>query len=279
MADYRCTSAQELLTNTKVPIKVVENDIDVVHDMVYVMLEEIRKNNALGKKTVFIVPVGPVGQYKRFASIAMHEQLDLSNLYIINMDEYLTDDGEWIAYDHPLSFRGFMDHDFYDLLTGPCFIPEDHRIFPTPGKEEEIQKKIDELGGVDIAFGGIGIMGHIAFNEALDEEEEMSNEDFANLPTRVLNLTKETRTINSVTGLGGYIDGIPKKCITIGMKEILGARKLRFYMNREWHRGIIRKICLGPVTGHVPASFFQNHPDALLTMAEHVTYPPSGLLR
>ena len=133
MADYRCTSAQELLTNTKVPIKVVENDIDVVHDMVYVMLEEIRKNNALGKKTVFIVPVGPVGQYKRFASIAMHEQLDLSNLYIINMDEYLTDDGEWIAYNHPLSFRGFMVHDFYDLLTGPCFIPEDHRIFPTPG--------------------------------------------------------------------------------------------------------------------------------------------------
>jgi len=62
-------------------------------------------------------------------------------------------------------------------------------------------------------------------------------------------------------------------------REILSARKLRFYMNREWHRGIIRKICLGPVTGHVPAGFFQTHPDALLTMAEHVTLPPSGLLR
>lgn len=279
MTDYRNVTIDELLEKTKIPLEVLDTDDDIYYDMVREMMNEIRKNNADGKNTVFIVPVGPVFQYRRFARLANLEQLDCSNVYIFNMDEYLTDDKEWIPEEHPLSFRGFMKHDFYEKLEGAAVIPEDHRFFPEPGKEDEIWKRIQELGGVDIAFGGIGIKGHIAFNEALDDDEEMDNETFRNLGTRVLELTKETRTINSVTGLGGYIDGIPHYCITIGMKEILSARKIRFYMNREWQRGIVRKICLAPVSGHAPATFFQEHPDAKLCIASYVTPPPSGIIR
>ncbi len=279
MEDYRNLSREELLARTKIPLEIVETDMDIYYDMVREMLTEIRKNNALGKNSVFIVPVGPVFQFRRFARLANMEKLDCSRVYIFNMDEYLTDDGLWIPQDHPLSFRGFMNRDFYALLEGPSVIPESHRFFPEPGKEQEIWEKIQELGGVDMALGGIGIRGHIAFNEALDETESMDNETFKALPTRVLELTKETRTINSVTGLGGYIDGIPRLCVTIGMKEILSARKIRFYMNREWQKGIVRRICLGEVSGHAPASFFQEHPDAKLTITEYVALPPSGIIR
>ena len=101
-----------------------------------------------------------------------------------------------------------MQRELYDRLEGPSVIPEENRIFPEPGKEKESWARMQALGGVDVSLCVIGIRGHVAFNEALDETEEMSNEKFRQLPTRVLPLTKETRTINSVTGLGGYIDGM-----------------------------------------------------------------------
>lgn len=279
MVNYRNTSIDELLKKTKIPIEVLDTDDDIYYDIVREMMNEIRKNNINHKKTVFIIPVGPVFQYKRFARLANIEQLDCSEVYMFNMDEYLTDDKEWIPIDDPLSFRGFMEREFYSKLEGAAYIPQEHRFFPEPGNEKFIWDKIQELGGVDIAFGGIGIKGHIAFNEALDDDEYMSNDEFRLLPTRILSLTKETRTINSVTGLGGYIDGIPRWCITLGMREILSARKIRFYMNREWQRGILRKICLDEVSGHTPATFFQEHPDAKLCVASYVTLPPSGIIR
>ena len=57
----------------------------------------------------------------------------------------------------------------------------------------------------DCCFGGIGINGHLAFNEPPEPGEQISADAFAALPTRVLTLSRETRTINSVT-VGGEID-------------------------------------------------------------------------
>lgn len=279
MGNYKNVTIDELLDKTKIPLEILDTDDDIYYDIVREMMEEIRKNNSKGKNTVFIVPVGPVFQYRRFVRLANMEQLDCSNVYIFNMDEYLTDDKAWLPEDDPLSFRGFMNRELYSKLKGAAFIPPEHRFFPEPGNEAFIWEKMQELGGVDISFGGIGIKGHIAFNEALDDDESMSNEEFRQLPTRILYLTKETRTINSVTGLGGYIDGIPHWCITLGMKEILSAKKIRFYMNREWQRGILRKICLDDVSGYAPATFFQEHPDAKLVVASYVTPPPGGIIR
>ena len=82
---------------------------------------------------------------------------------------------------------------------------------------------IDELGGVDIAFGGIGINGHLAFNEAQDE---LTADEFAALHTRVLTISRETRTSNAIGDLNGAIDAMPRKAVTIGMAEILGAKKI-----------------------------------------------------
>ena len=56
-----------------IDFKVVENEWDVYFDMALVMLDEIMKNNAAGKKTVMIVPVGPTQQYPIFAKLVNHE--------------------------------------------------------------------------------------------------------------------------------------------------------------------------------------------------------------
>ena len=52
--------------------------------------------------------------------------------------------------------------------------------------------------------------------------------------------------------------------VTIGMKEILGARKLRLGVFRDWHRAVCRRAAYGEVTAAFPATLAQNHPDALL---------------
>jgi len=271
---YEHVSREELLAKTKIPIRVLETEDDLYADMAGLMLRQIERSNASGTNTVFIVPVGPVGQYRLLAEQVNKAGTDLSRVYFINMDEYLDENDQPIPADHPLSFSAFMDREWYDRVD----MPRENRIFPRPGGEPEIAAAIERLGGVDIAFGGVGITGHIAFNEPPETDEAVTDEQFAMLPARALSLTRETRTINAVTAASGYIDYIPRRCITVGMREILSARRLRFYMNRTWQKGIVRKIALGPVTRFAPASFLQTHPDALLTIASYVAEPPVGQL-
>ena len=153
-----------------------------------------------------------------------------------------------------------MDRIFYNLIDDELNVPLEQRIFPDPNNTEFIEKLIKEKGKLDLCFGGVGINGHYAFNEP--PEGEMSNEDFVNLPTRVLDISRETKTINAYMNCGGDLEGIPKKCITVGMREIFMANKIRMCMPRDWNAGALRKILHGGVTCKVPCSLFQSHSDA-----------------
>ena len=128
-----------------------------------------------------------------------------------------------------------------------------------------------ELGGVDIAFGGIGINGHLAFNEAQDE---LTADEFAALHTRVLTISRETRTSNAIGDLNGAIDAMPKKAVTIGMAEILGAKKIRLGVFRDWHRSVIRQTAYGEVSAHFPATLIQRHPDAMVLVNANAAKQP-----
>ena len=81
-------------------------------------------------------------------------------------------------------------------------MPEEQRVFPDPENVEYIPQLIEKLGGVDICFGGIGINGHVAFNEA---DASLSNEEFLAQKTRVLDITKETRTANAIGDFNGAL--------------------------------------------------------------------------
>jgi len=164
-------------------------------------------------------------------------------------------------------------------LLDPTLAPPPHqRVVPDPREPRAIQQLIDSRGGVDACFGGIGINGHLAFNEPPEPGQDVSAETFAALPTRALSLSRETRTINSVT-VGGEINLIPKRAITVGMKEILGTKRLRFYCNRPWQSSVIRRALHGPLTPACPASFLRLHLDASVTLADYVAAVPDIRLR
>jgi glucosamine-6-phosphate deaminase len=278
MPAYLDVSPQRLGVGTPVRVRVLGDMASVARDMAEVMLEEIARAARDGRNATFIVPVGPVDQFPILADMINRQHLDVRGVCLINMDEYLSDEDRWIDADHPLSFRGYMNRLFYDRLNPELAPRAENRVFPDPFDCGAVQKIIDKRGGVDVCFGGIGINGHIAFNEPPEPGDEVSNDAFAALPTRVLSLSRETRTINSVT-VGGETAVIPRRAVTVGMNECLGARKLRFYCNRPWQSAVVRRVLHGPVTAACPASFLRQHGDAEIAVADYVAAKPEIRLR
>ena len=164
-----------------------------------------------------------------------------------------------------------MNECLYAQIDEDLIKPEDHRIFPDPEKLDEIPNKIKELGGVDIAFGGVALNGHIAFNEP---QPHLSVDEYKELSTRIVELSAETRIKDAILSRGGAVETVPTKAITIGIKEILGAKKIRLSMMLDMQRAVIRKACLGEASSDCPVSLIQNHPDAALMVAKTVTEKP-----
>ena len=275
---YLDVAPTKLGDGTPVRVRVVGDMAAIALDFAEVLLREIRDGAKRGRGATFIVPVGPVDQFPVLAEMINKDRVDCRDVCLINMDEYLTDEDRWIDIEHPLSFRGFMNRLFYDRLDPELAPKSANRVFPDPFDCAAIGKLISSRGGMDVCFGGIGINGHIAFNEPPEVGETVSNEQFAALPTRVLSLTRETRTINSVT-VGGEMAVIPKRAVTVGMKECLGARKMRFYCNRVWQSAVLRRVLHGPITAACPASFLRTHPDVEIGVADYVAAKPEIRLR
>lgn len=112
-------------------------------------------------------------------------------------------------------------------------MPKDQRIFPDPDDLTYIPALIERLGGVDMVFGGIGINGHVAFNEA---DGTLSQEEFLAQKTRVLKISPETRAANAIGDFNGALEDMPSYCVTVGIHEIAHAGKIRLGCFRNWHR-------------------------------------------
>jgi glucosamine-6-phosphate deaminase len=273
LPEYLSIPPQELGRDTPVHVEIVGDMEDVARHFGQALFDEI----AAKADVTMVLPVGPVDQFPLLAAMINQARLDCREVTIINMDEYL-DGEEWIAIGHPLSFRGYMNRKFYDLLDPQLAPRAENRIFPDPREPFAVQRVIDARGGLDVCYGGIGINGHIAFNEPPEPGESVDSEEFAERPTRVLSLTRETVTINSNT-VGGELSIIPRRAVTVGMKEILSAGRLRFYCNRPWQSAVIRRVLHGPVTAACPASLLRTHPDASVTIARYVAQVPDIRLR
>lgn len=265
--NYYTYNREELLNQPKIPLIVMEDNQAIFESIAKEMVEEIERKNALNETTVFICPVGPVGQYSYFVDSINDKKISLKNVWFISMDEYLDEDMNLLPKEHKLSFRGFMERAVYSKIDPSLIMPEEQRVFPDPKNTSYILALIERLGGVDIAFGGIGINGHVAFNEPQDE---LSNDEFLQLKTRVLEIAQETRAVNSIGDLNGALDAMPKYCVTIGIHEISNARKIRLGVFRDWHRAVVRRAAYGEPTSHFPVTLLQQHEDINIKLSEFV---------
>ena len=253
-----------------VTCKVVDGEWEVYFDMAMTMLEEIMKNNAADKDTVMIVPVGPTNQYPILADMVNRLKVSLKRVHFFNMDEYMTTPTDVIDVSDPMCFEGRMKRDFYDRVDPELVMPESQRHFPKPGKEAEYDAMIEALGGVDLCLGGLGINGHVAFNEAAEEDDPITADEFAALGTRVLKISRETRTINAYGYQRGDLAGMPEWCITIGMKPIVNARKIYIALNRPWQNGPFKHALYGPECGQWPASLLRRCSNLTYCMTKEI---------
>lgn len=262
---------QELGQGAKVPLKKLGDSGEVFYELALEMIRTIEVSKREGRTAVLILPVGPVGQYPIFVRLVMERKLSLRHCWFFNMDEYLDERDAWLPMEHPLSFRGCMEKAVYGAIDPALLMPEEQRVFPDPRDTGKASAQIRQLGGVDLCIGGLGINGHLAFNEP---QPDLSIGAFAALPTRVLDISPETRAVNAAGGYGGALAAMPTRCVTLGMAEILGAKKIRVACFRNWHRGAVRHAAYGEVSSAFPATLLQQHKDAEILLTSEVARLP-----
>ena len=238
--------------------------------------DEIRENNRLGNPTRLILPVGPLGQFPILAEICNRERISWKDVFTFNMDEYCDWQGRVIPASHPLSFRGFIQNNLFERLEPEIRIPAAQIHFPNPLNLDWISERIQEVGGIDTCYGGIGYHGHVAFNEApISRWRQVSPDEYRNSLTRLVQLEPETIVMNSIRSTGGNPAAMPPMAVTLGMHDIFCARRIRLYcQGGSWQRTVLRIALLGEETVRYPVTLLQMHPDFAIFTDENTTVPP-----
>ena len=262
---------EDLVRKAVVPLTIVTDDAALSRRFAREITGEIRKNSRLRRPTNLIVPVGPRGGYREFVRSLHQRPLDLSRTTFFFMDEYVGDDGRLVGEEHPLSFRGFVKKSLVGPLTGRFGFDPVRARFPDPDYPGEYTKEMAAAGGIDLAMCGVGINGHVAFNEP---EPGMTAEEFSRLSTRVVTLTAQTRTVNALMEAGGAVDLVPQGGVTVGMAEILAAGRIVVFMNRPWQRAGIRRFLLGEASAAFPVSLLLGHGRLRMVVTREVSLPP-----
>jgi glucosamine-6-phosphate deaminase len=207
------------------------------------VLKAIRAKPAL----VLGLPTGntPIGMYEEVVNAYRQQQLDFSRLRTFNLDEY-----SGIAPDNPHSYRTYMREHFFDHVNIP---PGNIHV---PGGTGDYETEIAEAGGIDLLIAGIGMNGHIAFNEP--------GSDFASR-TREVTLTAET-IANAKKHFAGAT--VPARAVTMGIGTIRDSRCILLLASGASKRDIVTRALNGPVSETVPASALQNHANVIVVIDE-----------
>jgi glucosamine-6-phosphate deaminase len=245
-------------------IRIVDDPADFYGQFADDLVGRIRAARAEERPFVAILPVGPMPQYELAARMINEERLSLSHLHTFNMDEYANEEGVTAPVSWPGSFQRAMLDRFFGLIDAELRPPESQIHFPTTDALAGYSARIEELGGADVCYGGIGWCGHIAFWEShLGAEFEGDLEAYMHAGARLVELHPMTIMQNALHSFGGDWSCVPPRANTIGPREILGARHRSFWLDGDlgggvsWQRFIARLVAHGPVSEFVPGSILQ----------------------
>ena len=197
----------------------------------------------------------PLGTYKQLIEWYKKGDIDFSQVTSVNLDEYVGLSGT-----NDQSYRYFMDNNFFNHINikkENTFVP-DGCAKDLAAEGEAYDNHIKDLGGIDLQLLGIGLDGHIGFNEP-DSVFVKS--------THVVDLHESTIKANS--RFFANEDEVPKQAITMGMVSIMQAKKILLIANGEAKKEILDKAFFGPITPTIPASILQLHPDITVIYSEN----------
>lgn len=195
---------------------------------------------------------------------------DLSKLHTYNLDEYVIG-GKPVPHRHPLSYYTYMHGNLFRHIDPACGLTEDRIHFPDPLDPAGFDAALAGGGGLDLQLLGIGFNGHIAFNEP-QSGKEISVSEFADLPTRIVELKLMTIATNSRLTAGNDDALVPRHAVSLGMKPILAAKKLLLLACFPEQAKPLSAMKHGRPTPELPASYLLTHPDSeVVYTADRIT--------
>ncbi len=278
LPDIMTLPAGELSAVSRVVFHLLPDAAALHQYMARAIADEIEINNRTGLQTRLILPVGPTRQYQLLVEICNAERISWKNTHVFNMDEYCDWQGRAIPFDHPLSFRGFMERVVFSQLDPELRIPAGQAHFPDPMRIDEVSREIERAGGIDTCYGGIGYHGHVAFNEPpIDRYRRVTPDEFRCSLTRLVQLAPETVVMNSIRNAGGDAGSFPPMGVTLGMADILAARRIRLYCpGGAWQRSVLRIALAGEEEVAYPVTLLRNHPDIAIFADQETAEPPTA---
>lgn len=210
-----------------------------------IVAEQIQKkgNSVLGLAT----GSSPEGMYREL--VKMHESgsLDFSDITSVNLDEYYG-----LAPENDQSYRYFMNKhlfDYVNICKERTFVPDG--LTKDPDKEcAAYDQRIEALGGIDLQVLGMGLNGHIGFNEPAES-----------FPVGTHLVTLEESTIEANSRFFASKEEVPTQALSMGLKSIMSAKKILLIVHGRAKQETLMKALNGPVTPWLPASVLQLHPD------------------
>ena len=269
-------SMEELINKSETHL-VVTNTLDELYEyLAEQMVAEFRRSMKKTEPTAFIMPVGPTQPYRLMAEKINRERISLKNCWFFFMDEYCDDSDQLIPVTHPLSFRGRINNLFFNLIDNELLMPVNQRIFPAPGILDELPDMIKAVGGIEVCYGGIGIHGHVAFNEPAVGVKDTD--------PRILDINDFTRTVDATRhGLGGNLINFPRRAITLGMKQCLSARKILLmtrneHLGMDWANTVLRIAALGVPGDDYPVTHIRDHKNYIIATDYATATSPATII-
>ena len=198
--------------------------------------------NKPGALLCFATGNTPILTYKLLAEKVKQQNIDVSNCFCIGLDE-------WLGV--PPHVKGSCHHDLHEHVFQPLGIKEGqiHLFNGLTGDIDSECKKMDQLvrshGGIDCVLAGIGINGHIGFNEPGVDPSLNAHEQLLHPAT----LASGQNYFKEVTSL--------EKGITLGLAQVMQAKTFLLLANGKAKAAIINKAVNGEETNQVPASCIQ----------------------
>lgn len=191
----------------------------------------------------------PLGAYAEFVRQAKMQRIDFSGIRFVGLDEWVG-----IPPSNPGSCHYFLNrHLFQPLQIEPGQI---HLFDGMATDLQEVCRQMNEqiaiLGGIDFLVAGIGLNGHIGFNEPGVSFDQLAH---------VADLAPITKTTGQK-----YFQGETalNQGLTLGIRQIMEARTLVLMANGARKTAIIQAAIEQPVSAAIPASVLQQHPNSLV---------------
>ncbi|MFM7454134.1 MAG: glucosamine-6-phosphate deaminase [Cyanobium sp.] len=185
---------------------------------------------------------------RRVAALEQHQQQGLRQRWLsFNLDEYVG-----LGAADPGSFHAAMHRHLLEPLQLPpsrLRLPEGLAVDPH-AEAERYGAALGAAGGIGLQLLGLGLNGHVGFNEPPAAAESRCH---------CLHLSAATRRQNAAA-FGGDPAAVPARAITLGLAEILAARRILLVVTGAAKAPVLRALLRQRATAELPASWLQGHP-------------------